>query len=585
MAPVFATESEFDLARLLALELTAAAREALGVEVDDALVRPSPPSQQGDFQSTLALSLGKRRKADPLELAQALAEAMARSPLCERPTVSGKGFVNFHLRQAVIDRATAALAQDPRLGVAPVAVPRRIVVDYSSPNVAKEMHVGHLRSTIIGDALCRLLEHLGHEVIRENHVGDWGTPFGMLVEEMVAEGATGPESDLGDLTAFYQQARARFDRDPEFAERARMRVVALQQGDPESVALWLHLRDISQRHFQAIYDLMDVGLTADDTVGESFYNPMLGDVVDELDALGMLTVSDGALCLFLPGYVTREGEPMPMIVRKRDGGFNYDTTDLAAIRHRLRDQQANAILYVVGAPQALHFHMLFDAARAAGWAGPDTQLHHVSFGSVLGEDGKMLRTRTGETVKLTDLLHESIARAEALLAERQLGGTDRPTLAHALGIGAIKYADLSNDRVRDYTFAFDRMLSFEGNTAAYLQYAHARVCSLLSKLGDPLAAGAGAGTVKLPAPEERALALTLLRFATEVAVAVELLAPHKLCSYLHDLAAKFSTFYEKCPIRDAEPAARHSRLVLSAATGRTLATGLDLLGIKAPRQL
>src|SRR4029077_1925923 len=313
--------------------------------------------------------------------------------------------------------------------------------------------------------------------------------------------------------------------------------------------------------------------------------PMLASVVDELCALGLLTESEGALCMFLPGYVSRDGEPMPIIVRKRDGGFNYDTTDLAAIRYRLKELGANAILYVVGAPQALHFKMLFSAAAAGGWSDDSVDLRHVAFGSVLGEDGKMLRTRAGKTVRLTDLLAEAVSRASALLDERQLGSSDRDSLARSLGIGAIKYADLSSDRVRDYTFAFDRMLSFEGNTAAYLQYAHARVCSLVGKYGNPSEAKGEMPAIILSAPEERALALQLLRFGAELALATEQLQPYKLCMYLHDLGARFSTFYEACPIGTADDATKASRLILASTTGRTIKMGLELLGIDAPERL
>ncbi len=558
----------------------------LGLEVEDALVRQSPPNQEGDYQSTLALRVGRERGVDTVEMAQELVAGLAESEAYEPATVSGKGFINFRLRSDYLAGAAAAIAGDPRLTVAPAESARRIVIDYSSPNVAKEMHVGHLRSTILGDALRRLLLFYGHEVISQNHLGDWGTPFGMLVEHMLDEREVRPGQEVTDLTLFYQEARRKFDSDPHFAERSRVRVVLLQQGDEESLAVWRRLREVSEAYFQQIYDALAVGLTPEDNAGESFYNPMLASVVEELSAKGLLTESDGALCMFLPGYTSRDGKVMPIIVRKRDGGFNYDTTDLAAIRYRLRELEADTILYVVGAPQALHFNMLFDAVRAAGWADEDDDLRHVAFGSVLGEDGKMLRTRAGKTIKLMDLLQEATQRAGTLLEERQLGTSDPQELARSLGIGAIKYADLCSDRVRDYTFSFDRMLSFEGNTAAYLQYAHARVCSLLRRYGDPANGEQAAGqTVTLATPEERALALQLLRFGTELSLATEHLQPHKLCSYLHELGARFSSFYEACPIGTAEAAEKESRLILASATGRTIATGLELLGIDAPDRL
>lgn len=562
-------------------ELVGAAR-GLGFSVEDALVKQSPPRQEGDFQSSLAMRVAKAENASPTDVANQLAAALVESELFESPTVSGNGFLNFKLKSGVIERAAASIAGDDRLGVPEAADPCRVVIDYSAPNVAKEMHVGHLRSTIIGDALRKILEFFGHEVTPQNHLGDWGTPFGMLVEHMLDLGEVGASSEVDDLTSFYKAAREKFDADEEFAERSRRRVVALQSGDEQSLAVWRRLREVSERYFQQIYDLLEIGLEPKDNVGESFYNPMLQDVVDELDGKGLLTESDGAQCMFPPGYTTRDGDPMPIIVRKRDGGFNYDTTDLAALRYRLRDLDASAILYVVGAPQALHFNMVFDAGAAAGWSNDATDLRHIPFGSVLGDDGKMLRTRAGRTVKLTELLEEAVSRAKTMLESRQLGSGDTGDLAKALGIGAVKYADLANDRVRDYTFAFDRMLSFEGNTAAYLQYAHARVNSLLSKLGesrDPHA------KIVLTGPEERALALQLMRFGPELSVAANTMQPHKLASCLHELATRFSRFYEACPIADAEPDLRESRLALADATGRTIATGLGLLGIRAPDRL
>jgi arginyl-tRNA synthetase len=585
MAAIFGAVSESDAGRRLGEQLLAVASERWDTDVSDALVHQSPPGHDGDYQSTLALRLSKTAGVSSMEVAARLAEGMASSDLCEPATVSGKGFVNFRLRREFIETAAGRIAADPRLGVAYPDRRLRVVLDYSAPNVAKEMHVGHLRSTIIGDAIRRLLEHLGHDVVPQNHLGDWGTPFGMLVEHMLDVGADSPGQEVEDLTKFYQAARAKFDCDPAFAERARDRVVLLQQGDEASLAVWQQLRDVSETYFDRIYQMLGVGLRREHSVGESFFNPMLADVVSELQSLGLVTESDGALCIFLPGYVSRDGDPMPIIVQKRDGGFNYDTTDLAAIRYRLRELHADAILYVVGAPQALHFKMLFDAVAAAKWAHDDVELRHIAFGSVLGEDGKMLKTRAGHTVKLIDLLEEAISRADDLLQERAIGSEDRESVARAVGIGAVKYADLASDRMRDYTFEFDRMLSFEGNTAAYLQYAYARACSLLRKQGlQPSGPGDGS-PVRIAHPEERALALQLMRFGTQVSVAAELMQPHKLCSYLHELASCFSRFYEACPVAGTEAEVREPRLTLTAATARTLSTGLGLLGIETPAQL
>jgi arginyl-tRNA synthetase len=581
MPEPFGSKSPFDMSRRIGDELALVASRRLDLEISDPMVHRSPPAQGGDFQSSLALRLGKQQGRDSIELAELLAAGMKESGLVEPPTVSGKGFLNFHLRRELVEEAVASIAADSRLQVPEVDRPRRVVIDYSAPNVAKEMHVGHLRSTIIGDAIRKVLEHFGHEVIPQNHLGDWGTPFGMLVEYMLDLGDGDAESEVDDLTRFYQAAREKFDGDPSFAERSRLRVVLLQQGDERSLAVWRRLREVSERYFQQIYDLLEVSLVPKDNVGESFYNPLLAKVVDELQSTGLLVESDGALCIFLDEYVSRDGDPMPIIVRKSDGGFNYDTTDLAAIRYRLGDLRADAILYVVGAPQALHFSMLFDAASAAGWASEESDLRHVPFGSVLGEDGKMLRTRAGRTVKLTELLEEAVDRARELLRERNFKEAEGDELARAIGIGAVKYADLSTDRVRDYTFAFDRMLSFEGDTAAYLQYAHARVCSLLRKHGEFTTPT----SISITTPEERALALQLMGFGTELALTANTLQPHKLTSYLHELATRFSRFYEECPIVGSEPEIRASRLALSVATGHTISTGLALLGIRAPERL
>jgi arginyl-tRNA synthetase len=566
----------------LARRVTRAAHAVTGLELApaDALLRPGNPERGADFQANLALSLGKRVGRDPRELAAELVAQIDVADLAGPPDVSGPGFVNFRLRDDWIAGAVAATAADPRLRAGTEHAPQRVVLDYSAPNIAKEMHVGHLRSTVIGDALARILRFVGDEVIAQNHVGDWGTQFGMLIEEL-SEGAAGAGSgSIADLDAFYRQARAHFDGDPAFADRARARVVALQSGDPETLAAWRGLVGESERHFDAVYALLGVHLTPADMAGESMYNDLLAPTVQALQEAGILELDDGALCAFPAGFTNRDGNRMPLIVRKSDGGYTYDTTDLAAIRHRVRTLHAQRLLYVVGAPQRQHFEMVFATARDAGWLTDDVQAEHVAFGSVLGEDNKILRTRAGENVKLVDLLDQAIAGAARVLSER--GAPTDPALARSVGIGAVKYADLSGDRVKDYAFRFDRMLALDGNTSVYLQYAHARIAALLAKAGD----GPADAPLAVDAPAERALALQLLRFGPVVDEVVATLQPHRLATFLYETARAFSTFYEQCPIVKApEPTVRASRLWLAAQTGTVLATGLGLLGIDAPTRL
>jgi arginyl-tRNA synthetase len=474
---------------------------------------------------------------------------------------------------------------DDRLGVPPAAPPETVVVDYSAPNVAKEMHVGHLRSTIIGDAIARLLEFQGHRVIRQNHVGDWGTPFGMLIEHLLDERATGPESTVSELAAFYQAARARFDADPAFADRARRRVVLLQGGDAETLALWHRLIDVSVEHFSALYDKLGVTLRPEDVAGESRYNDQLADVAAELESKGLARPSEGALCVFLPGFTGRDGEPVPLMVRKQDGGFTYATTDLAALRYRVQVLGARRVVYVVGVEQGRHLAMVFETARLAGWAD-DVRLKHVAFGAILGQDKKRLRTRAGDSVSLAALLDEAVERAARVIREKspQLDPAVQERIAGAVGIGAVKYADLSNDRVKDYVFDWDRLLALDGNTAPYLMYAHTRIRSMLRK-GDASDGEAAAGAIRIETPEERALALVLLEFARTIEKTDDTLQPHRLCGHLFDVATTFTTFYERCPVLRAPEPVRASRLALCALTARVLARGLELLGIAAPEQL
>jgi len=582
-----------DLVALLTDRLApafAAVRDAACAETGtDPAEVPAPPtvsrSDRADLQANGALALAKRLGRNPREVAQAVVDAVDLSDLVDGVEIAGPGFLNLTLRDEAIAALARTAAADERLDVAPTPDAGTVVVDYSAPNVAKEMHVGHLRSTVIGDALVRVLEHLGHEVKRENHTGDWGTPFGMLIEHLVdvGEDEAVAELSVGDLNRFYQDARKSFDASDEMKERARERVVLLQSGDPETLRLWQLLVDQSAAYFQVVYDRLGVLLTPDDIVGESFYNDDLAGIVDDLRAQGLLVLDDGAECVFPPGFIGRDGEPQPMIVRNRNGGYGYAATDLATIRHRVDVTHASRILYVVGAPQRDHLEMVFAVARMAGWLPADTSAEHIPFGNLLGADRKMFKTRSGATVRLVDLLDEAVERAAATIAERNpdLVGAERDAVAQAVGIGAIKYADLSSDRVKDYVLDFDRMLAFEGNTGPYMQYAHARIRSIFRR-GEVDPATLDPTALVLGEPQERRLAVALLGFEAVVRQTAETCQPHRLCGYLFDLAQTFTSFYEACPVLKADDeATRSSRLVLCDLTARTLSVGLGLLGIQA----
>ncbi|XXX75394.1 arginine--tRNA ligase [Sorangium sp. So ce134] len=544
-------------------------------------------SSHADYQANAAMALGKRLGRPPREVAAAIVGALQLGGICRKVEIAGPGFVNLTLEDAYLTGELADTASGGRLGIAPAAEPETVIVDYSGPNAAKEMHVGHLRSTIIGDALARVLEALGHRVIRQNHLGDWGTPFGMLIEHMLdlGEAAASQELSVGDLDAFYRQARAKFDGDPAFAERSRRRVVRLQGGDEQTLGLWRQLVRESTRYFESVYRRLGVTLTEADFAGESFYNPMLPDVLAELGQKGLARESEGALCVFPAGFTGKGGEPLPLIVRKQDGGYGYATTDLAAIRHRLTTVGARRLIYVVGAPQSQHFAMVFATAREAGWLKPPARAEHVAFGSVLGADKKMFKTRSGDTVKLSDLLDEAVERATKVVREKnpELDAEASAAVARAVGVGAVKYADLSSDRIKDYVFDWDRMLAFEGNTAPYLMYAHARIRSIFRKAGVESQRGVG---IALGEPAERALALELLRFGAVLEDVAATLEPHRLCGYLFELAGSFTTFYERCPVLRAEgDEVRRSRLALCDLTAEVLAKGLGLLGIEAPERM
>ncbi|MBB5110382.1 arginyl-tRNA synthetase [Micromonospora echinospora] len=571
-----------DLEKLLADRLAPAFAAVAGVPVDPAVRR----SQHADFQSDAALALARRLGRPPRDIAAEVRERAALADLCAAVEVSGPGFLNLTVSGHALGRLVSAMAADPRLGVPVVAEPETVVVDYSGPNVAKEMHVGHLRSTVIGDAAARTLEWLGHRVLRANHLGDWGTPFGMLIEHLLDLGEAGAAQELsmGDLDGFYKAARAKFDDDEAFRERSRLRVVALQGGDPATLRLWRLLVTQSESYFLTVYDLLDVTLTGDDFRGESSYHDQLAPTVEELDRLGLLRRSDGADCVFPPGSVGRDGEPLPLIVRKSDGGYGYPATDLAALRHRTGALDATRLLYVVGLPQRRHFEMVFAVAAQAGWLTEPVRAEHVGFGSILGPDGRMLRSRAGGSVKLVGLLTEAVQRATALARERnpELSEAEAAEVGRAVGIGAIKYADLSGDRHKDYVLDWERMLSLDGNTAPYLQYAYSRVRSIFRRAG---AAARPDAEVTLAEPAERALAMELVGFGAVVEEVADGLEFHRLTAYLHRLAVAFSAFYERCPVLRADGPVRESRLVLCDLTGRVLRQGLDLLGIRTPERL
>jgi arginyl-tRNA synthetase len=553
----------------------------------DPVVRPS---DHADAQMNGALPLAKQLGRNPREVAQQIVDAAADvlGDVCSSVEIAGPGFVNLVFADAFLAAQLAEVAADQRLGV-PVAVsPRTVVVDYSAPNVAKEMHVGHLRSTVIGDALVRMLDMVGHRVIRENHIGDWGRPFGMLIEHLldIGEDAASEGLSQGDLDGFYKQANAKFADSEEFQDRSRQRVVLLQAGDPETTRLWERLVAMSTAYFNEVYTKLGVLLADDDIAGESRYQSLMQSTVDRLDEAGLLAESDGAKVVFPPGFTNREGEPLPLIIHARTGGFNYATSDLACVIDRVERLGADLLLYVVGAPQQQHFQMVFEVARMAGWLAPPADAVHVAFGNVLGPDRKMLRSRSGETVKLVELLDEAVDRAAVAVADKnpELDADTRASVARMIGIGAVKYADLSSDRIKDYVFDWDRMLAFDGNTAPYLQYAHARICSIFRRAGLDRADVRGLA-ITLDQPEERALTLRLLAYPSAIDDTLATYSPHKLCTYLFDLAQDFTAFYERCPVLRADEPSRSSRLALADLTARTLAAGLAMLGIDAPEQM
>ena len=551
-------------------------------DVNPNVITASKP-EFGDYQANGVMGLAKRLGRNPRELGTELLARLnaAANPLVSHYELAGPGFINIYLADdALRDRANELLV-DSRLLILPTESPQTIVVDYSSPNLAKEMHVGHLRGTIIGDSIARILERQGNRVIRQNHVGDWGTQFGMLITFM-RESSAKAGVELADLEGFYRAAKQRFDADSEFADRARESVVKLQGGDPEYLEAWQAFISTSLTHCQAVYDKLNVTLSMTDLKAESSYNPQLEGVVTRLEDTGLLQDSDGARCVFLDEFVGKDGDPLPVIIQKTDGGYLYATTDLAAVDYRCHELKADRSLYVVDARQSLHFQQVFAVAAAAGFSDEAISLEHISYGTMMGSDGKPFKTRSGDVVKLVDLLDEAVARAFDLVSSKNpdLEETERRHIAQAVGIAAVKYADLSKNRTSDYLFDWSSMLSFEGNTAPYLMYAYARIKTLLAKQAVDTD-----GIIRFPesvalAPEEKALLLKSLQLAETIDAVAQDCFPNTLSNYLYELSASFMRFYEACPIQGTDATTRANRLSLCVLASEALKQGLDLLGIE-----
>jgi arginyl-tRNA synthetase len=565
-------------------------RELLSVRLRDALtaceldpargeVAQAADSRFGDYQANAAMVLAKEKKTNPRQLATDILAKLDVSGLAAAPEIAGAGFMNFRLEDSFIAAAISSLATDPRLGVARAAQPKKILVDFSSPNVAKPMHVGHIRSTILGDCLVRVARFLGHEVTADNHIGDWGTQFGKVIygwKHFLDREALDKDA-IAELVRLYREVTRLEETDEDIKRTAREELVKLQAGDAENLAIWKQTVELSWREFEKLYDLL--GIKFDERLGESAYNDALAPLCAELEKRGIARESDGALCIFFPEIPTLDGKPA--IVRKSDGGFLYATTDLATIAYRVNRWHPDAIWYVVGAPQALHFQQIFAAAKMMGFDG---DLRHIAFGSILGEDRKIMKTRSGENVGLAEVLHEAIDRARKILSARTeaLPPEEAESTARLIGLGAVKYAELSQNRLTDYVFSWDKLLAFEGNTAPYLQNAYVRIRSIFRKAGetsDP------SSPILITAPAERALALKILQYAETLPVVLDDFRPNILANYLYELANTYHSFYEACPVLKAEPALRASRLVLSDLAARTLSHGLALLGIACPERM
>jgi arginyl-tRNA synthetase len=555
---------------------------------------PATDPRFGDYQTNAALVLGKQRGENPRELAEKIVGHLNVGDLCEQPAVAGPGFINLTLRPGAIAEKTAGILGDERLGVAETESPRRIVIDFGSPNVAKPMHVGHIRSTVLGDALARIATFLGHEVIRDNHIGDWGTQFGMVIygwKNLLDQRAL-QQNPLAEIVRIYKETNALATSDPQVREACRQELVKLQGGDKENIDIWNECVAFSMQDFEHVYELLDIHY--DIQCGESFYNDRLPSVVERLLKSGIAEMSEGAVVVFFRDIP--ELADKPCIIRKRDGGFNYATTDIATVDYRLDDLKADSVWYVVGAPQTLHFKQIFEIARRQGY---QADLRHITFGSILGEDRKLMKTRSGENVPLRELLEEACRRARKIIEEKNpdLSEAEKIDVAQKIGIGAVKYADLSQYRMTDYVFLWDKMLSLQGNTAPYLQNAYVRIRSIFRKAGEsPVATSLGgvreetgrrpvATSLILTNPAEINLAKRLCQFAEVVPQVLNDFRPNILANYLFEVANSFHTFYEACPVLKSEEPARSSRLALCDLTGRVLHRGLDLLGIKVPEKM
>lgn len=549
------------------------------------LVRQSGKVQFGDYQANGIMGAAKKLGLNPREFAQKVVDNVDLNGIAEKLEIAGPGFINIFLAPTWLAQQAENAFSGDKLGIN-LNQAQTVVVDYSSPNVAKEMHVGHLRSTIIGDGVVRALEFLGNKVIRANHVGDWGTQFGMLIaylEKMENEHAS--EMELSDIEAFYREAKRHYDEDEAFAEKSRNYVVKLQSGDEYCLAMWKKLVHITMDQCQQNYNRLNVTLTEKDVMGESLYNPMLPEIVADLKAQGLAVEDDGALVVFLDEFKNKDGDPMGVIVQKKDGGFLYTTTDIAAAKYRFETLKADRALVFSDTRQSQHMQQAWLITRKAGYVPDSFSLEHHNFGMMLGKDGKPFKTRTGGTVKLADLLDEAVERAEKLIAEKNpdLTACEKQAVVEAVAIGAVKYSDLSKNRTTDYVFDWDNMLSFEGNTAPYMQYAYTRVRSIFSRAGiDP---NSLTGNIVLTDEKERSLAIKLLQFEEAVTVVAKDGTPHVLCQYLYELAGIFSSFYEACPILNAEESIKQSRLKLAHLTAKTLKQGLDLLGIKTVEKM
>ncbi|GAB4182086.1 MAG: arginine--tRNA ligase [Terrimicrobiaceae bacterium] len=551
---------------------------AVGLDPSSAAVAPTNDSRFGDYQSNTAMALAKVARANPREIAGRIINCFPSDGLCEPPTIAGAGFINFRLVAPALEASLASMAADDRLGVPAASKPLRILLDFSSPNVAKPMHIGHIRSTILGDCLARVARFLGHSVITDNHIGDWGTQFGKVIYgwKHLLDPTRLENHPIAELVRLYREVNAMESGNPDIQNAVRRELVKLQSGDPENLSIWKRCVELSLVEFERIYNLLDISF--DEQLGESFYNNALGPLCDELEASGLARLSEGALCIFFSENSDLANNPA--IIRKSDGGFLYATTDLATIRYRIQRWQPDEIWYVVGAPQALHFRQIFEAIRMMGIT---VNLRHIAFGSILGEDRKIMKTRSGDNIGLSDVLEEALDRAGAIVESKnpELSVEEKKLIAESVGLGAVKYAELSQHRMTDYVFSWDKMLAFQGNTAPYLQNACVRIHSIFRKAGTDFSSGA----VHLGDPTERALAIHLLRYAEAVPSVLEDYRPNLLSNYLYELAETFHSFYEACPVLQASSDIRSSRLGLCKLTLRILTHGLSLMGIRVPERM